>query len=323
MNTRRGFTLIELLVVIAIIALLIGILLPALGEARRAGRNAKSFANLRSLGQINFIYTGEYKDVWLNPFPGKAPIQWWAIQVPHMAAGWYWNMAGPSAPHYTEAFAFHWASLAMHYTSDTPQGLQSMVQFAPGDTTVLARFQEQATTQNLENVIWDGSYYYSPTFWTNPSRYRFPAGQAGSFVPMNQNLIRRNKLGETVNPSAKVMLFERFDFSVLKRPTGIAGGGTFKYFPQWNNPLATARFVVCDGSTTQYKVTRLVELTASANQAQREAFTPTSPWNMPQNVLAYYDMANDNLENGANNTTAWPGFFWYTRDGLQGRDIPR
>ena len=62
MAMRKGFTLIELLVVMVIIALLVGLLLPALGRAREEARKTQCRSNLRQIGLAATMYANDNKN---------------------------------------------------------------------------------------------------------------------------------------------------------------------------------------------------------------------------------------------------------------------
>lgn len=70
MKRRSGFTLVELLVVIAIIALLVSILMPALGRVRELARRVQCSSQISNVGKAIAMYTNEYKDF----FPTVASI---------------------------------------------------------------------------------------------------------------------------------------------------------------------------------------------------------------------------------------------------------
>jgi prepilin-type N-terminal cleavage/methylation domain-containing protein len=98
---RRGFTLIELLVVIAIIAVLIGLLLPAVQKAREAAARTQTINNLKQIGLGCQLFHDSNNRMALNGDNSNPPYSWsWAFVIlPYIEQKDLYNaaVAGPAA----------------------------------------------------------------------------------------------------------------------------------------------------------------------------------------------------------------------------------
>jgi prepilin-type N-terminal cleavage/methylation domain-containing protein len=209
---RKGFTLIELLVVIAIIAILAGMLLPALSKAKDKGHMAVCRSNLKQLSLAMIMYTGDYED----KMPGTASQ---GAFVPMVEDWIFWNQIprqgnDPSKPpaYYTNVANSAIAPYIGQFNANLFR--------CPGDRDVIKREQQWLQTGSTYNGN-NNAYLYTYTLLSNygNNQNRGMASLYGAGVPP-----LHFKISAVRGPTEKLMLVEELGYRIsLLAPGPVTG----------------------------------------------------------------------------------------------------
>lgn len=197
---QAAFTLIELLVVISIIALLIGILLPALGAARSTARDMACLSNTRQVGIASTAYATDNKD--------------WAVRAT--------SSGGFTDDRATDYFA---GNLTIGGYGSTVEMFQCTIfdpdpsfTFDPYDPSVQADMLEDKGHPNWRQID------YGTNWYTVTGRRSYASAGRGKPAPASLSA----RLSNIKNPTETVFLadswYEGFDGTADQRGIYVIGG---------------------------------------------------------------------------------------------------
>lgn len=213
-SAQRGFTLIELLVVISVIALLLSILLPALGRARAAAKLSVCASNMRQMGVGITVYSNEQRGFApIGPHPGDEND---FVGTSRFATNMMWYGTDMSRFH---TMQYTGAGLLLKERSMTPRAL-----FCPADDTFDMNY-EIDQIGNEESAF--GSY----------------------FIRQRDFLAPGYDSGKIDNMGANVVDGRRISVEALAIEVNVLGPGLLYHT---SHQALSANVLYRDGSVTKY-----------------------------------------------------------------------
>ena len=182
-KTQQRFTLIELLIVIAIIAILAGMLLPAINKAREKARIISCVSNLKQLGQLHILYADSFDGFVVLSVDNSIPTE------------------------NGSAFNRRWIYALAKYTQNDTRNALQMQAATPFVGTIYC-------CPAVNNVVKDAEYTEKYSYGINQNIQMVNPGTNDL-----ENNTRRCRFSSFKNSSATVLNADSWDYYILSKTT--------------------------------------------------------------------------------------------------------